>query len=304
MREKYSLIRSDISQPPRKVPFSVAITLLLDRGDCLLGSVIFFLGLCLFWIFARADDFTFFKFHKEKIRTAVGFLDSCRKSDTSEIGINGEPDDPKFTVRYTFKDENGVLHKEVPYRTNRERMIGETVEVSWFEEHPEASTLYNLQRANSLPASCLILIFPFFGLSIMFSALRCGNREWYLLKNGCQAEGTVVSSKPTPYCFNILDPVCRFVFEFKTPDEHTYQSCFNTHLSRRLTDSTTVLLLYDPADPENALPYDVNFSYLHFDKTGKIRPLKYFSGVVITQFLLYSIAFLTAAVCLWRLRGK
>jgi hypothetical protein len=121
--------------------------------------------------------------------------------------------------------------------------------------------------------------FPLLGLGFIAFGLRRGFKANRLLAWGKVGLGVLKSKESTGSRVN-GQPVYKLIFEFVADNGATYAVTSRTHLSATLEDEVEERLLYDPADPANAVMLDNLPGSPDIDARGRIHAANLYQSLL------------------------
>lgn len=260
MRDKKHYV---INQPPRSVPLSVRLRILLGGFMNQFGWLFLGFGLIFVWIFALNSEMKYYFHFRGQLQTAVGKILEIRATGTI---VNNRR---VCEYRYHF-DVDGRRYEDFSYSTDSRVKNGSEVVVEYGD--PEVSRIQGMSKA-IFPAWIvpITIIFPLVGFGLILGGLKKGLHGIYLLTNGEVGKGRIKSKEPTTVRINGR-VVYRLTFEMIAPDGKTYETVTKTHTPEYLEDQEEECLLFDPFDPACAEMMDNLPGFPEIDENGFIKP--------------------------------
>lgn len=190
-----------------------------------------------------------------------------------------------YAVNFTFNFD-GQVHSGASYTTDPTFDPGESIDIEFSASNPDRATIQGLRRTVA-PwwVGLLIMIFPIVGVAMVFARWRTGRRGIRLAREGRLAWGWLKSSSPTGTEINEV-PVMKLVFEFDV-DGRAYQAEGKTHDTALLEDEDEEPVLYDPRQPNNAMPLDLWANELVVKRDGQLAAAKLRTGVAVLWVVLH-----------------
>ena len=280
MRDSFS-VDFRFGSAPRSVPTSVRLRVLFGGFINQFGWLFFGFGMIFFWIFVLNSDLTGWLVFSGELETVEGVVTESRGTGASVGGSDHSEGTPVYANAYRFSYDREE-HSGVSYATGRKLEAGQSVKIEMPKGDPSRSRIEGMRTALFGPFAAAAAIFPFVGLCFVIFGLRKGRKAIRLLRDGKQAEGTLVSKKATSTRVN-KQPVYKLTFEFTADDGRTYQAVAKTHQTEDLEDEAREPLLYDPVDPSYATMLDALPGRPRIDDMGTIH------GGSVVKTLLVSI---------------
>jgi hypothetical protein len=243
-------LTSCISRPPRSVPMSTSLVILLGSPIQSFGWFFFGIGMIFVVIFAGNADLTSFIIFHGKLQTALGMVTAEEQTRASEGGDKHHSGTPIFAYHYKF-NLDGKEYDGVSYRTGSGAQSGASVTVEFPEGRPELSRIQGMRRALFGLAVAFVFIFPAVGLGCALPGLWSGWRNLRLLKHGEMAQGRLVKKENTNMTVNKRQ-VYRLTFEFTDKQGQTRLATTCTSEPETLEDSAFERLFYNPLKPGHA----------------------------------------------------
>jgi hypothetical protein len=264
----------NLALPPRSVPWLVRGQVLCGGILNQLGWALFGFGLIFMWGFGLNADLDFWLFRAGKVETTQGVVLNVERTNASEN------DTPVYAYDYSFRVEK--LEAEfhgVSYSTGNLFEPGQPVTVEYLANEPAMSRIQNTRRAIFGPeVICFVLIFPLVGLGFLIPGVINGLKANRLLSHGKVGLGTQKSMVPTNTRIN-KKTVYKLTFEFVADNGDRYEVVTRSHLPHLLSDEAQEQLLYDPADPANAVMLDNLPGSPCLDELGRIQATSLWGGV-------------------------
>jgi hypothetical protein len=265
----------DIAPPPRSIPTSLNLRILIGGALNQIGWGLLGLGSVLFWTLAANADLSAWTTLRGALKHAKGRVLRVEDAGFSIGGNAGRHGSrrsgrPVRIVHYEFTDHAGRTHQYRSYGESLTHEPGRRVDITYPPDHPEISRVMGLRAAPLPPLAALVAIMPLIALILVLLGLRRGLAVRRLLSRGKYADAVVKSKSATNVQIN-NETVYEFTFEFKSDDGLTHTCAHRTHVTSQITDDATEGILYDPADPRRAHPIDNLPGDPEFDASGQIR---------------------------------
>jgi hypothetical protein len=233
----------------RNLPLALRIKVLLSGAVFWIGFIFFAFGTVIFSVFAMSINFSDLKISK---------TDPTVKGRIIEVSYTQASENEKPIYEYQFLySVNGEEFRNSSYDIFRTLPSDSTIEVIYSSQNPQISKIKGM-RAGLMPLWVLLLvgIFPTIGfLFLLFSTLR-KIKILQIMRVGLIAQGTLTRQEPTNTRINNRT-VYKLFFSFTALDGQKYEAVGSTHLTERLTDEKTEMLVYDPQKPTDAVMLDV-----------------------------------------------
>lgn len=263
-----SFHRMSLSDPPRRVPFSVRLRILLGGFLNQFGWYFFGFGMVFVWAFGGSSALYDLAYFQRDVAVTEGRISAVIETNMS---INEER---VYEYQYAYR-VNGVEYFGATKAYYGEHKVNDPASVEYTSRNPTRSRIQGLEfkRWVALVAG----IFPMIGLVFIALGIRKGIRGARLLRHGKQTTGTLVSQEPTNTEVND-EPVFEFTFEFEVEGEGFFEVVARTHLTERFAgeesddeDDVREPLLYNPYDPNDAILLDDLPGGPRIDERGEIR---------------------------------
>ncbi len=245
----------NLAGPPRNVPLSVRLRVLLGGFLNQFGWIFFGFGLVFVWAFTLNADLTGWYLFRGQLDTTEGKTIDCKKTLFSEGGSEHSKGTPVYTIRYAFTAADGTEYKGLSYVTGRQFEQGQKVTVEYPQGKPHTSRIKGMRQKPFGHFGIFPVVFPLIGLLFIIRGIRKGIKANRLLTLGEQTTGKLKSKERTNTKVN-KKPVYKLTFEFKTPEGMTYETMVKTHETGKLEDEAEEPLLYDPMRPAYAVMLD------------------------------------------------
>ncbi len=257
--------RYQLAMPPRSVPLAVQLQAVFGGFSSQFGWLFFGFGMIFVWVFGLSTALSSVPFWLGNVETAPGVIAAVQGTGASEN------EQPVMANQYVFRVEK--LEREYrgeSYTTGSSYSVGDEVTIEYVADNPENSRIAGTRTGFfGTWVLCFVSIFPLVGLGFIGVSLRQGFRGIRLLKNGKIAEGRLSDKSPTNTRIN-EQPVYQLTFEFIADDGMPYQAIARSHQPANLQDEALEQLVYDPANPKNAVLVDNLPGSPDIDETGQI----------------------------------
>lgn len=270
-----------LADPPRRIPATVLLRLLVGSSVFQIGCFIFAFVLIFVWVVGGswlAYDLAYFS---GDLVTTQGVATRAVKADWN---INGAPV-CEFHFTYAVGD---VYYQGMTRGFCRKFETGDPVTIEYHPDNPARARL----RTKPLYALWVILvvcIFPVAGLAIMTGELRKGFKGARLLRHGLPAVGVLISKERTNTKIGD-DTVYKYSFRFQTQEGREGLAIAKTHDAARfpvvpLDDDGQrhAPLLYDPNRPSYAVMLDALPGQPRIGEHGDIQSR---GGLLIKFFII------------------
>lgn len=278
----------NLVRPPRELPSSLKIQVLLGGALSQIGWGLFGFGMIFVWVFG-SSPLEWFAFSGElgQVTTTV-----TRAEETS-----AEVNEEDVVVYYYSYEVDGSSFDGRSYSTGWRWDEGDTVTVEFPVGNPGTSRLKGARPTMFPPfATLIVVIFPGIGLLMMYSAMRGGLKGLSLLRNGELAYGRLLSKEPTGVTIND-QPQYAMTFEFTPEGRHTRETVVcKTIEPHELEDEEEEPLLYLPTSPSYAVLLDGLPGSPYIDSRGQFRSSKAGFSVCIIPALALGFNALMLAV--------
>lgn len=259
-----------LAPPPRPVPFSLAVRLLLGPGPAF-GWIWLAFASPLAALFLVNADLTSWAVFRGDLVTAPGVVLSCQDTSASEGGSRGRRGTPISKTRYRF-DADGVEREGASFRAGGGcAEPGTAVVVEHPPGRPGTSRVQGMRAALFGPEVGLTAVFPLAGILIALAGFGRGWRELRLLRCGKLAAGTLLGKEPTSF-YSDNRRLVRMRFAFETDRGLRQEVVLKTGRTEALEDDARERILYDPARPSRAAGWDVLRGPPEVDPAGHLRP--------------------------------
>ncbi len=240
----------NLAPPPRKVPWTLSLRVLLGDGLTLFGWILYCFGMIFVLVFGRnlnVADLT--SFHGN-LSTVPGVV--VEVEDTS-MEVNEEE-----VVGWLFTYEvEGQRLEGFCYTNGWDHAEGKAVTVEFPTGQPTRARIVG-SRLSEVPFWLLpvIGIFPAVGLLCVVFGVRGGLKGQSLLSRGVLARGRLQGKTPTNMTVND-QTVYELSFAFSPPGFSREFLCkARTHQTESLEDEAEEPLLYLESDPQRAVMLD------------------------------------------------
>jgi hypothetical protein len=206
---------------------------------------------------------------------------SCRVTSASEGGSKHRRGTPIYANAYAYQWE-GLALEGVSYAPGRCLAAGTRVPVELLPDHPEISRIAGMRRAEFGPSVAFVAIFPLVGVVLLVLTLRAGARQVRLLRDGKLALGTFLGDAPTNVTVN-RRRVYKVRLAIVTDRGVREEVEVRTSRPEVVEDDPQERILYDPADPRDALAWDLLPGSVAVDSAGQLRPA---NGLTSLRFVL------------------
>jgi hypothetical protein len=240
-------LKRRLTDPPRDIPFLLAVQLLFGGPIGFLGWFFLGFGMIFVWIFAMKSDPAAVWAFRGELASAPGTVIATDDTHYSEGGSEHGGGTPVYAHRYRFTFQ-GRQYEGVSYRLGAQAEANTTVTVEFPQGRPERSRIRGMRSAPCGAFVLFVVLFPVVGLLFVLGKLHYGWRNLYLLKYGQLAQGKLVCKEPTNTSIND-QTVYKLTFEFDTNRGTVARVVVKTHVPQYLLDDELETLVYDPTRP-------------------------------------------------------
>lgn len=245
----------NLAGPPRSVPLSVRLRILLGGFLNQFGWIFFGFGLVFVWAFTLNADLTSWHRFRGQLETSEGKVIDCKKTLFSEGGSKHRKGTPVYEIHYDFTIADGSEYKGLSYITGKQFEQGQKVTIEYPQGKPQTSRIKGMRQKPVGLFGIFPVVFPMIGLLFIIRGIKKGIKANRLLTLGEQTTGKLKSKERTNTKVN-KKPVFKLTFEFNTPEGMTYETLVKTHETGKLEDEAEEPLLYDPVLPSYAVMLD------------------------------------------------
>jgi hypothetical protein len=252
-----------ICPPPRDVPLSLRLHMILGGAFAQCGWLFLAIGLAVAWFIVEAADFASLWQFYGKLESTRGTV--LRSEETNYT----ENEQRVYEVHYQF------VHDKHPYLgTSYSRVrppaVGAAVTVEFPVGRPERSRIKGMRSNMAAPWIAIFFLHPLAGLLIVVYSVRSGRRALRLLQFGEVAFADKTAQEATNVTHN-KRRAHKFTYAFTAADGTTHEASFTSCHPERLTDHGQ-MLLYDPSSPIHALPLEEMPGQPRLDEAGYVKP--------------------------------
>ena len=271
-------------EPPRDVSAQLAAQMYLGGLSAQIGWLIFGFGSIFFWAFAWHADLSGWRFSEGKIARVTGEILNCRQTSYAS-------------------DEEPVYANEYHYMVGAESIGGVSyatgecasgqVTVEYVIGAPDVSRIAGMRRDVMGPWVILVALLPIAGLVPVVLGLRKGKLRVALLRDGVITHGRVIAKNATA-SETMGRRDYRITVGYSARDGRPGEVTVRSNRPEQFDGDTPVL--YDPRNPERALPMVALPGRISEDPTGRLS-----SGSAVRYFLLPILSLLINAGFAWRI---
>jgi hypothetical protein len=284
-----------LAAPPRHVPLSVVVRLLLAGAG---GWIWLGVASPLALAFLVKTDLLSWAVFRGELVTVPGVVVACERSGASEGGSRGRSGTPIYANRYRFGPEEDA-REGTSFATGRCLEAGAAVSVEHPAGRPDVSRIAGMRRAVFGPEVAFTLVFPVVGLLLVGAGLRSGWRQLRLLRRGKLALGTLVAEEPTRISID-KRRVMKVRFAIETDRGIREEVVVRTHRTELVEDDARERILYDPGQPARAVAWDLLRHAPRLDAGGTLAPAAF--GETARTLLAPAFAVATHVVAILLLR--
>ncbi len=232
----------------RSVPLRVILSVIFNNIYGYIGLTFAGVGMVFVLLFMPQVDFVSpFCFGDEVLRMQ-GFVTEVSRTS---ISVNEETVIKyRYVFLYTGKSYNGVS-----YSTEHDYKPDQAVPVEFEPDNPEISRIQGMKVKPLGLWILFICIFPAIGFTFLYFAFTKGIKNIRTIRSGIMTRGKFIKKVSTGGSINeqtIYD--LYFLFKDMSGNEHTAKG--STHKIDPVLDEPEERILYDPADPSNAVVVD------------------------------------------------
>lgn len=252
---------NQLTDPPRFLPLTARLRLLLGGGANQTGWFLLVLGLLAVKLLSAGGLFDDLPFTGD-VQQTHGVIMGAFYTDFSE----NERD--VIELAFRFQADDGLEYSGFSYTVDTHFREGDTVQVEYLPLKPETARVMGT-RAAMIPLWLgVFLVIPFIGVLFLLGGQRRGWKWRRLLRDGEVASGRLVAQKDTGMKINEV-PVIEYIFEFRTDDGDVHRASARTHKGEKLRDEGEETLFYDPRNPDDAVLVDGLPLALTVDERGQ-----------------------------------
>jgi hypothetical protein len=133
-----------------------------------LGWILILIGLPAWFLFGQHADWNSVRFHFSSTRQTNGVV--IKATPSGYTSGDGFPGDPISSVRFSFKDPNGILRRATSWTENRTQPRGSVVKVEFIESDPSVARIRS-HRSGMLPLwAASAILFLLYGVGCILKA--------------------------------------------------------------------------------------------------------------------------------------
>lgn len=266
-----------MSDPPRTVPFSVQLRLLLGGFRNQFGWLLVGVGLMFVWVFGGTNVLYNLAFFSGELATTEGTISAVVETD---ITIN---DQRVYEYEYAYTVDDVSYRGATKGFASKYQENG-SVTIEYCVDDQARSRIPRLSTTSI--GLLVVVIFPLIGVIFIAFGVRKGLKGGRLLRDGRQAVGVLVSCEATNARVND-QVVYEFTFTFEAGDDKSYEVVTKTHETERFAGEGNLKIdqgkkrtshagvqepiLYNPFDPTDAVMLDDLPGGPRIDERGEIR---------------------------------
>jgi hypothetical protein len=197
----------------------------------------------------------------------------------------------KYFYQYAV---DGVDYEGAAFSHEHFYLADSPVLVEYQTDNPSDSRIKGMRQHVFDAWVIFTAVFPFIGLIFMFIGIMQNAQALRLLQYGEFARGKLSSKMATNTKIN-NNPVFKYVFDFKV-QEQAYQAIGKTHHYGLLEDEETERIIYNPANPSDAVLYDTIPLAPAIDPEGFLEPVPMGRAVIL---ILPILAILMVGALFW-----
>ncbi|MCG3210590.1 MAG: hypothetical protein FOGNACKC_04221 [Anaerolineae bacterium] len=255
----------NLASPPRNVPWPVQASVLFGGFGSQFGWLFFGFGMIFVWAFGIFSLLNAAYFWFGPLETTTGTVAAVSATGASENDV------PVYANQFLFRVERlEDEYRGESYTTGQQFAVGDSVTVEYRRDRPDIARIQGTRAGTFSPwVFCFVSIFPAVGLAFIAFSLKSGFAGGQLLKHGQLTQGKLISKEPTNTRIN-NQMVYKLTFEFTADNGLPYQAIARSHQPAKLEDEAQERILYNPANPKNAVLVDNLPGSPEIDEFGQI----------------------------------
>lgn len=264
--------------PPRHLSILSQLGILLGGISGVFGWVFFIFGSIFLWVFGYNSEAKFiFEPPLSQWETATGVI------------MAGEPTNSSVNEQQVWEYQFQVFTEDNSFSGNsytrgNRLQEGQEVEVLYLPDDLEKAHIKGTTRAPFPVWTALVVgIFPLIGLCFIIFNIRNNTHFLRLLLNGQFTRGTKQSAVQTGGMMTINGreyPEYKFQFDFNVGTTCHTVTC-KTYYPYKLEDEKEEIILYNPANPSDAVVYDSIKNAPHINRQGQLDELPWTKSWVV-----------------------
>lgn len=257
--------------PPRAMSMSLRVQEMLGDSLTQFGFLILCLGMIVVWQFVFDADLTSWYSFRSGVESSIGRVVTCSKK--TEIPQRYGSGTPVYANAYVFRAPDGAEISGNSYATGVCLPEGLAIAVEWPAGHPERSRIRGM-RAKVWPTSFGLFLasVPVAGLILIQVGVLSGLKIVRLLAGGRLARGKLVEKRQTDGHTDDGRPIFEMVFSFVDDTGRERRVSTMAHEPELLEAEAAKNLLYDPADPAQAVMLNILPGLARVGPTGRLEP--------------------------------
>ena len=240
-----------LARPPRSVPLSTRLVVLLGGPVAWLGWIFAGFGMFFALAFLGNADVTSWIYFRGPLGTAPGTVTAVEQTHASEGGSKHHSGTPIYRYDYKFT-QSGTEYQGTSYRTGSGLQSGAAVMIEFPAGNPARSRIQGMRRAVFGADTLLVLIFPAIGFGLVAAIIYGGGRDLKLLINGETAMGRFTNKEYTNVRVN-KRTVYKIWYEFTDTHGALQKTFTKSSTPEKFEGEAFQRLFYDPAKPEKCL---------------------------------------------------
>lgn len=255
-----------LESPPRRVPASLALRLLLGGPLSGIGWLVLGFGGIFFWVFVAGSSIFDLVHFAGELQTVEGeVIDSWEtRCEENEVEV--------YAQQFVFTAPDGRRAEGVSYASGQALPAGAKVKVELSPSDPTRARIAGMRTRPFGPLAAIVVIFPLVGLILAFIGTAKGAKAMTLLRVGRLGWGELVDKQRTNVRVND-EPVYELTFEFEADDGRKHSTRVRTHDTEDLEDEPRERLLYHPDEPSWAVLFDALPRQPEVDAQGRLQPV-------------------------------
>ena len=245
--DPYRSMPPALGTPPRALPGSVRVRVLLGGTLTQMGAALLIFGSMLAWLTFDVEDTRSLFEDERTLVTVPARITKVQRSDAHRSHR------PIYVVDWRALD--GAARSGTSY-TELLPSVGDVRDLALPPGHPERAHLRGMRSTRySAGGAFLFFLVPLIGLVLYAVGLVRGRRALRLLRDGEVTRGRLVDKRPTPARIN-GSRVYALTFRFETAEGAEQIVVAKTHKPELLEDEPTEQLVYLASDPARATMID------------------------------------------------
>ena len=234
-----------LSPPPRSVPLTLSIRVVLGGVLGQLGWGLMAFGLLFVWVFDAGGALSSAIRFAGDLATVEGVSTGWRRTSLSINEV------PVYETSYSFRSADGYDLTGASYQTGGYVDEGQVLTVEYLPARPTMSRIRGMRGSSGGLSVSFVFLFPILGMAFVVWGTRKGLRARGLMSTGQLALGRLKTKEPTNTQIN-NQTVYRYTFTFDAEGGGTYEVVGSSHRTAALEDEDLERIVYDPRYPSEA----------------------------------------------------